>query len=438
MRTLIAALLTTGLMTGVALAETVNFDRTEVGKLPPNWTATMTGKGEPQWAVVADDTAPSKPNVLKQSGVATYPLCIKEDTNLKDGYVEVKLKPVSGKEDQAGGVIWRCKDADNYYIARPNATENNVVLYKTVAGKRSSLDIVGRKGGYGVKEPVAAGQWHTLRVEFTGNLFTVIFNGKKLFDVQDDTFTEAGKVGLWTKADSVTLFDDFGYGPGERTWSFGRAQAGSLPRGWRAAETNGKGNLAKWEVVKDDSAPTPPNALALTQTQNTRSTFNLLVADGTSYQNLELAVKVKALSGKEDQGGGPIWRAQDEKNYYTARWNPLETNLRVYYVKDSKRVQIANVDITVDPKAWHEIEIRHVGAKITAGLDGKTLIEVEDRTFPGAGKIGLWTKADAATAFDDIKVKQVVATAADSETKAKNATAAAADDDDDKGEGKEK
>ncbi len=222
MNTLTTALLVTGLMTGVALAETVNFDKTEVSKLPPNWAGTKTGAGEPRWAVVGDDSAPSQPNVLKQSGVATYPVCIKEDANLKDGYVEVKFKAVSGKEDQAGGVLWRCRDADNYYVARANATEDNVVLYKTVKGKRTSLDIVGRKGGYGVKEPVPSGQWHTLRVEFAGNLFTVIFNGKKLFDVRDDTFADAGKVGLWTKADSVTLFDDFSYG------SVGAAQSAGL------------------------------------------------------------------------------------------------------------------------------------------------------------------------------------------------------------------
>jgi hypothetical protein len=147
--------------------------------------------------------------VLKQSGQATFPVCFKNDTNLKDGFVEVKFKPVAGKEDQAGGVIWRVRDSNNYYIARANALENNVILYKTVNGKRSPLDIVGRKGGYGVKETVASGQWHTLRVEFAGNKFSLLFNGKKLFDVEDTTFTEAGKVGVWTKADSVTLFDDF-------------------------------------------------------------------------------------------------------------------------------------------------------------------------------------------------------------------------------------
>jgi len=200
------------LMNGMALAETVNFDDLQTGAPPPGWTSTKTGKGEAKWVVVADDSAPSKPNVLKQSGEATYPVCFKDNTRLLDGFVEVKFRPISGTEDQAGGVIWRCQDADNYYIARANALEDNVVLYKTVKGKRSSLDIIGRKGGYGVSEKVASGQWHTLRVEFQGNRFKLLFDGKHLFDVEDTTFTAAGKVGVWTKADSVTLFDDFSYG----------------------------------------------------------------------------------------------------------------------------------------------------------------------------------------------------------------------------------
>jgi hypothetical protein len=193
-------------------AETVNFDDMKAGVPPPGWTATQTGSGTAKWSVDKDASAPSKPNVLKQSGQATFPVCFKNDTNIKDGFVEVKFKPVSGREDQAGGVIWRCKDKDNFYIFRANANENNVVLYKTVSGKRSPLDIVGRKGGYGVKEKVASGEWHTLRVEFAGNLFKAYYDGKHLFDVEDKTFTEAGKVGVWTKADSVTLFDNFTFG----------------------------------------------------------------------------------------------------------------------------------------------------------------------------------------------------------------------------------
>jgi hypothetical protein len=211
MKRLSLTILTTAIATGLAAAGTVNFDDMKVGAAPPGWTATQTGSGSAKWSVEKDDSAPSKPNVLKQSGQATFPVCTKDDTSLKDGFVEVKFKPVSGKEDQAGGVIWRAKDSNNYYIARANALEGNVVLYKTANGKRSPLDIVGRKGGYGVKEPVTSGQWHTLRVEFAGNHFKLIFDGKHLFDVEDTTFTDAGKVGVWTKADSVTLFDDFTY-----------------------------------------------------------------------------------------------------------------------------------------------------------------------------------------------------------------------------------
>jgi len=212
MRTFNTILLMSSLIATVARGETVNFDAAKAGEAPAGWTCTKTGSGNPKWAVVADDTAPSKPNVLKQSGEATYPVALKNDTNLKDGFVEVKFKAVSGKEDQAAGVVWRAKDADNYYICRANALEDNVVLYKTENGKRKSLDIVGRKGGYGVETKVGPMKWHTLRVEFAGNRAKVLLNGKHLFDVEDATFKDAGKVGLWTKADSVTLFDDFSYG----------------------------------------------------------------------------------------------------------------------------------------------------------------------------------------------------------------------------------
>jgi len=193
------------LMTAATVfAETVNFDDAKPGQPPPGWMATQTGKGKAIWTVEKDDLAPSKPNVLKQSGQATYPVCIKDDTSLKDGFVEVKFKAVSGKEDQAGGVIWRCKDADNYYIARLNALEDNVTIYHTISGKRTETKRF--------KTKVAPNQWHTLRVDFEGSHFKVSLNRKPALDWQDDTFKDAGKVGLWTKADSVTLFDDFTYG----------------------------------------------------------------------------------------------------------------------------------------------------------------------------------------------------------------------------------
>jgi hypothetical protein len=192
------------LLGAVAFADSINFDDLKTGAPPPGWTATQTGKGEANWAVVADDSAPSKPHVLKQSGQATFPVCIKDDTRLKDGFVEVKFKPVAGKEDRAGGLIWRCQDADNYYIARANALEDNVTIYHTLKGKRVAFKNLETK--------VASGVWHTLRVDFQGNQFTVTFDGKKVIEAADDTFAGPGKVGVWTKADSVTLFDDFSWG----------------------------------------------------------------------------------------------------------------------------------------------------------------------------------------------------------------------------------
>src|SRR2546430_1849518 len=209
-------ILMSSISTGAVFADTVSFDDLKPGAPPPGWTATQTGSGKAAWSVVADDSAPSKPNVLKQPGEATYPVCIKDDTSLKDGFVEVKFKPISGKEDQAGGVIWRCKDADNYYISRANALENNVTVYHTVNGKRTEKKRINTK--------VASNQWHTLRVDFKGNYFVVTFDGKRAFVWKDDTFTEAGKVGVWTKADSTTLFDDFSYGADARVSSPGQLE----------------------------------------------------------------------------------------------------------------------------------------------------------------------------------------------------------------------
>lgn len=188
----------------VGVLDTVSFDTATVGQPPVGWTCTRTGTGEAKWTVERDDSAPSKPNVLKQSGTATYPVCFKDDTSLKDGFVEVKFKPLSGKEDQAGGVVWRLKDANNYYVARANALEDNVTIYHTIDGRRTE------KGRTSTK--VASNMWHTIRVDFVGNHFVVSYDGRKALEWSDDTFKDAGKVGVWTKADSVTLFDDFSYG----------------------------------------------------------------------------------------------------------------------------------------------------------------------------------------------------------------------------------
>jgi hypothetical protein len=189
-------------------AETFSFDRDATGVLPAGWRAGVTGRGSPKWSVEADTSAPSKPNVLRQAGSGTFPWCVRPDVSLADGYVEVRFKPLSGREDQAGGVVWRWKDGDNYYVARANALENNVSLYYTAGGRRNTIKYV--------DAPVPGNVWHALRVEFSGKKIRVALDGKTYIETDDDHIAGPGAVGVWTKADSVTSFDDFGYGMSAR------------------------------------------------------------------------------------------------------------------------------------------------------------------------------------------------------------------------------
>ncbi len=188
----------------MSFAQPVNFDSDAIGSVPAGWICGVTGGGCPHWAVTADAGALSGRNVLTQSASGTYPWCVKSATTITDGFVEVKFKPISGREDQAGGVVWRWKDSDNYYVARANALENNVSLYYTERGRRKTLKYV--------DAPVASGTWHTLRVEFVGTRIAVSLDGKRAIETDDQHIGGPGAVGVWTKADSVTSFDDFVYG----------------------------------------------------------------------------------------------------------------------------------------------------------------------------------------------------------------------------------
>jgi hypothetical protein len=191
---------------------TIRFEADAIGAVPDGWTSTCTGAGEPRWSVEQEATAPSKSKVVKQSGQGKFPLLLLEDTAVRDGFIQAKFKALAGSQDRAAGLVWRARDANNYYVVRANALEDNVVLYKTVAGVRSPIDIVGRKGAYGVDISVPANEWLDLGVTFHGSNFKVTYMGRPIFEVEDTTFGEAGMFGLWTKADSVTLFDDVTYG----------------------------------------------------------------------------------------------------------------------------------------------------------------------------------------------------------------------------------
>lgn len=202
-------------MIGVAAAaaaavsggQTLRFDADTPGAAPSGWTCGVTGRGSPRWTVEPDASAAGH-HVLLQSGSGTFPWCVRDGSALADGFVQARFVPLSGREDQAGGVVWRWKDADNYYVARANALENNVSLYYTENGVRKTLKYV--------DAPVARGVPHMLRVDFMGNQITVTLDGTRYIEVQDAHIRGSGAVGVWTKADSVTAFSEFGYASAAR------------------------------------------------------------------------------------------------------------------------------------------------------------------------------------------------------------------------------
>lgn len=212
----LSALLAAVPMTLAAQTGTFDFEKDTAGKPPTGFSTALTGRGRPGvWVVQREDKAASGSQVLAQTAADPtgyrFPVCVYDKARMVDGTLSVRFQAVSGKGDQAGGIVWRYQDQNNYYVVRANALEGNVVLYKVQGGRRTDLPLVGKGRTYGVKVPVAPRVWHLLEVTVSGAHFTVRFDGTRLFAVEDSTFTVAGRVGLWTKADSYTLFDDFTY-----------------------------------------------------------------------------------------------------------------------------------------------------------------------------------------------------------------------------------
>jgi hypothetical protein len=167
------------------------------------------GVGKPgKWIVQADGSNKVLAQTDADSTGSRFPVAVLSDLSAADVDVSVRFKPISGRVDRAAGLVWRYQNQDNYYIVRANALEDNVVLYKVEAGRRTDLPLKGEGRTYGKKSEVPSGQWSTLRVVANGPVFEVYFNGAKLYEVDDKTFSKPGKVGVWTKADSVTQFDD--------------------------------------------------------------------------------------------------------------------------------------------------------------------------------------------------------------------------------------
>lgn len=186
-------------------------------------------------------------------------------------------------------------------------------------------------------------------------------------------------------------------------YNFDNDTPGQLPAKFHSAKTGG-GTQEKWTVTADPTAPSKPNVVAQTSTDQTDYRFPLLISDEGSFQDLDLSVKFKPVSGSVDRAGGLVFRLRDPNNYYIVRANALENNYRLYHVVNGRRSQFAGANLKVTSGQWHELRVEAVGNKITCYYDGNKKIEATDDTFKDAGKIGLWTKADSVTHFDDLKV----------------------------------
>ena len=187
------------------------------------------------------------------------------------------------------------------------------------------------------------------------------------------------------------------------TYNFDSDAAGTVPAKFHGART-GKGAESKWVVMADPTAPSKPNVVAQTSTDTTDYRFPLLIADEGSFKDLELSVRFKAVSGEVDRAGGLVFRLKDANNYYIVRANALEDNYRLYHVVAGNRRQFAGANLKVTSGEWHELRVEAVGNKIICYYDGAKKIEATDDTFKDAGKVGVWTKADSVTYFDDLKV----------------------------------
>ncbi|MBI3267714.1 MAG: PDZ domain-containing protein [Planctomycetes bacterium] len=193
--------------------------------------------------------------------------------------------------------------------------------------------------------------------------------------------------------------------PGAGSIGFDDLKAGDRPHGFEAALT-GKGEAGKWEVKADPTAPSAPNALYQTSTDETDYRFPLLVLQAHPFGDVAVTTKFKAIGGKVDQAAGIVFRYKDANNYYLARANALEDNVRLYKVVDGRRHQFAGANLKVSVGAWHELGIQAKGNEIEVSFDGKQLLTAKDSTYE-KGLLGLWTKADSVTAFDDFAVKSL-------------------------------
>lgn len=384
-----------------------DFDDATVGTVPNGWTS-VSGK----WRVDTNATAPSAPNVVRQSETdQAFPYLIAPAGTYADGKVTVLFDVLSGAKAQAGGVTFRFVDKDNNYVARANGNEGNFALFHTIGGKREKL--------MEAEAPTGTNTWLSITAEFTAQTISIYSNTTKLF-----TYTEtaadaprAGSIGLWTKDDSVTLFDNFDLvnglaaagsggsaaapsGPTSTNEAFDDLENGALPDGWVAL--NGT-----WAVATNASAPTPNKVL---QQSATDRSFPLIVnTDAGNYTDVEVATKFNVINGTLAQAGGVAFRVKDANNYYVARANGNEANYAIFHTINGKREKMAEGAAPTGLNTWLSIRVEAKGNHITLYAGNTKVVETNETNAdaPTSGYVGLWTKDDSIVQFDDFEADPI-------------------------------
>jgi hypothetical protein len=183
--------------------------------------------------------------------------------------------------------------------------------------------------------------------------------------------------------------------------------ATGLPKGFVATfatEPGTKGTLAKWAVVADATAPSGKQVLQLVESKNRGSVYNLCLREEKSPADVSVSVKLRADRGIEDRGGGILWRAVDEQNYYLVRWNPLEKTVCAYRTVKGRRITLQFVPVVGTSGAWHALKVTMKGRVIAVEFDGQPVMSLPDDIFKEAGRVGLWTRSDAQSSFDDLRI----------------------------------
>ena len=189
-------------------------------------------------------------------------------------------------------------------------------------------------------------------------------------------------------------------------WSFDHEQPGTLPVEFSIGTLFDGRPAGDWQVLATDRAKSPPHVFAQVMAKGAEHAYKVALIKEVIASDLNLEVSFLPISGKADMGGGLIWRAADDRNYYLARANPLEQNIRVYRVEKGVRHQLQNFDQTIDVRQWHTLRVTHQGCRVNIFYDGKQVFDLCDKTFHD-GMIGLWTKSDAVTYFDDLQLQHL-------------------------------